>query len=228
MAEPGRRAQDRHTGVVHRDNADAHENTAEHEPERGRLAGGDHKKPDCGDPDCDDKGKKCQTKIITNGHRHKEGEHGDEVHRPNPASHGNCSRRKPSQPCPPLRDPDAAAEVKCGVGGKTRNRKRECDEVWIVGADNLHFLNRTVLQHPFAWHFVVTITNYLQWSQEGTKKVQNIVCPQRPTTRNGGERRAISGCRWAGPAARWATVSTYPSHRSTDLSRRKSTAKVAC
>jgi hypothetical protein len=30
-------------------------------------------------------------------------------------------------------------------------------------------LNRTVLQHPFAGHFVVTIPNQLQWSQEDTK-----------------------------------------------------------
>src|SRR5882672_1499141 len=121
-----------------------------------RSAVADHKKPDCGDPDCDDKGKKCQTKIITNGHWHKEGEHRDEVHRPNPASHGNCSRGKPGQPCPPSRDPDAATEVKCGVGGKTRNRKRECDEVWIVGADDVHWLK----PHLSCITLVLAFSNY--------------------------------------------------------------------
>src|SRR5262245_65808128 len=108
------------------------------------MAHTNNKKPECGDPDCDDKGKKCQTKIISYGHRHKEGEHRDEVHRPDPASHGNCSRREPSQPCPPSRDPDAATEVECGIGRKTRDPKRERDEVWVVDADDGHWIRPCV------------------------------------------------------------------------------------
>src|SRR5262245_43195572 len=129
---------------MHRGNTDAHENTAECELEFGRPAGADYKKAESGDPDCDDEGKQRQTKIITNGHRYGEGEHRDEMHRPDPASHGNCSRREPSQHCPPSRDPDAATEVECGVGRKTRNRKRERDEIWIVGTDDGHWLKLCV------------------------------------------------------------------------------------
>src|SRR5579871_868530 len=99
------------------------------------------KKADPSHPDCDAKRKQRQTNVKTNGHRHKEGEHGDEMHRPNPASHGNCSRGKPGKPCPPTRHSDAAAEVERGVGRKTRNRKREHDDIWIVGACYGHRLN---------------------------------------------------------------------------------------
>jgi hypothetical protein len=108
------------------------------------LAGADHKKAESGDPDCDDEGKQRQTKIITDGHRHDEGEHSDEMHRPNPASHCCCSRRKPGQPRPPSRAPDAATKVERGVGRKTRNRYRERDEIWIVGADDGHGSNSAV------------------------------------------------------------------------------------
>src|SRR5215831_14662236 len=125
---------------MHRDDTDAHENAAECELEFGHPAGANHEKAESGDPDCDDERQQRQTKIITDGHRHDEGEHSDEMHRPNPASHCNCRGRQPSRPCPPRRAPDAAAKVECGVRRKTRNRYRERDEVWMVGADDGHWL----------------------------------------------------------------------------------------
>jgi hypothetical protein len=144
VADVGWHAHGRHAGVVHRDNADAHENTAKDALGRGHFAGADHEKAESGDPDGDAERKKRQTQIITDRHRHDEGEHADEVHRPNPASHGNGSRRKPHQLCPPSRVLDAATEVECGVGRETRNRYRERDEVWIVGADDGHWLKLCV------------------------------------------------------------------------------------
>ena len=144
----------RHAGIVHRHDADPHEQSAEDELQQRRLARADDVEPAAGDGDRDQQRKNRQARIITDRHRHHEGEHGDEMHRPDAAAHRERRGREPRMPHPAMRGPDAAAEIQRRIRRKAGDREGERDEVGVVCAGYGHGIDH-------AWN---NFPNLTEWS----------------------------------------------------------------
>ena len=136
IAQPCRHAHRRHAGVVHRDDPDSHEQAAERQLKRRRLAGPDHVEADAGHRDGYQERQDRQPEIEADRHRHEEGEHGDEMHRPDAAAHGDRGGRQPAAACPAGRRPDSAGKVERGVGCKGGHRIGQRDQIRVIGPGN--------------------------------------------------------------------------------------------
>jgi hypothetical protein len=61
-----------------------------------------------------------------------EGQHADEMHGPDAATHGSCSGSKPGAAGSPGSGPHPGREVKRGVGGERGDQDRQRDQNGIV------------------------------------------------------------------------------------------------
>jgi hypothetical protein len=127
-----------HAGVMHRHDAQAHEQAAQGELEVRRPACADHVEADAGDGHGDEQRECREAQVEAHRHRHDEGQHGDEMHRPDAAAHGDRRDGEPAAARQALRHPHPAAEVERGVRGKACHQDRQRDEIEIVGADDGH------------------------------------------------------------------------------------------
>src|SRR5438552_691087 len=100
---------------MHRDNAKSHEDAAENEMKRRGALATDDVKAAAG---CDDRYYEREdghSDVVGHRNRHFEREHGDEVHRPYAASHGDRGRRQPHVTRKSPGAPHALAEIEGGV-----------------------------------------------------------------------------------------------------------------
>jgi hypothetical protein len=126
---------------VHRRNADAHDDAGD---DQHRPAGGpapDQPEAQSGDGDGQSEGEQGEADVVIHVHRHAEGQHGDEVHGPDAAAHGDCCRGEPEAVGPAPRGLHAAGEIERRVGREGGDQNREGDQNVVVGAGNGH--------HPF-------------------------------------------------------------------------------
>ncbi len=128
-----------HAGVVHGDDAEADEASAEKKNFRRRLFATDGVKPDAGDENGDDERQGRQRDVVAHVHpRHAEGEHRHEVHRPDAAAHRDRGCREPRVAGPARRGSDAAGEIESRIGGRGGDQNGERDERRIVCSGDGH------------------------------------------------------------------------------------------
>ena len=129
----------RHAGVVHGDDAEADEASAEEEDFRRRLFATDGVKPDAGDENGDDERQGRQRDVVAHVHpRHAEGEHRHEVHRPDAAAHRDRGCREPGVAGPARRGSDAAGEIESRIGSRGGDQNGERDERRVVCSGDGH------------------------------------------------------------------------------------------
>jgi hypothetical protein len=129
----------RHAGVVHGDDAEADEASAEEEDFRCRLFATDGVKPDAGDENGDDERQGRQRDVVAHVHpRHAEGEHRHEVHRPDAPAHRDRGRREPRVAGPARRGSDAAGEIESRIGSRGGDQNGQRDKRRIVCSGHGH------------------------------------------------------------------------------------------
>ena len=91
----------RHAQVMHAGDSEPHEQAGGEDtrPVRAGVGDDDEGRPGHGDGDHQRQG--SQTQVVGDGHPGIEGEHGDEVHRPDAQAHGDGGRGKPPGPARP-------------------------------------------------------------------------------------------------------------------------------
>src|SRR6202171_411290 len=100
---------------MHGDNSKSHEDAAENEVKRRFALATDYVKAAAGYKDRYHERKDGQSDVVGHRYRHAEGEHGDEVHRPYPASHCDCGRQKPHATRKSPGEPRVTTEIEGGV-----------------------------------------------------------------------------------------------------------------
>src|SRR6266853_3211745 len=73
-----------------------------------------------------------QADVVGYRHRHDEGEHADEMHRPYSASHRDRGRHQPYAAREAAGDPRVSAEIEGGVRGEGGDEGGENDEIRIM------------------------------------------------------------------------------------------------
>src|ERR1700736_4157738 len=123
---------------MHGGNAKSHKDPAENEAKRRCALATDDVKAAAGYENRHYERKGSQSDVIGHRYRHGEGEHGDEVHRPYPASHYDRGRHQPhaTRKCPGGRH--APAKIKGGVRREGGDQNGKSDEIRIVRSGNDH------------------------------------------------------------------------------------------
>ncbi|MNE17204.1 hypothetical protein D3C80_1101780 [compost metagenome] len=108
----------RHAGVVHGSDARAHDQRA-----KGQLPGRqarlvDQPQGEAGRQYANEQRQQRDGQVITQFDRQTEGEHADEVHRPDSHAHGQGTARRPQVYSPALGRGDTPGQVQCGVRSK--------------------------------------------------------------------------------------------------------------
>ena len=122
----------RHAGVVHGRNTGAHHGTARQHAARFGAAAAHPSEADPRHGDGDDERQDREADFVADRHRHLEGEHADEMHRPDPAAQRD---RGGSHPRPAHRRGRAAhapAQIQRRVGSENGDGDREGDEGRVV------------------------------------------------------------------------------------------------
>ncbi|MCY1282270.1 hypothetical protein D9M70_311020 [compost metagenome] len=73
--------------------------------------------------------------VVAEVDRQVEGEHADEVHRPDAHAHGEGAAGQPQGNRAARRGRDAAGHVECGVGSENGDDQGENDQDFVVAAD---------------------------------------------------------------------------------------------
>ena len=107
-----------HADVMHGDNPESHQDAAENEAKRRCALVPDDVEAAAGYGNRHHEGKDGQVDVVGHRHRHAEGEHGDEVHRPYSASHGDRGRHQPQATRKSAGDPHVRGEIEGGVRGE--------------------------------------------------------------------------------------------------------------
>jgi hypothetical protein len=122
----------RHVGIMHRGNAKSHEDAAENELQRRRAPAAEDIKCAAGDDDRHQQRNRGGYDIVGHWYRHDEGEHANEVHRPDSASHRDRGRYQPDVTRNSPSDPHVPTEIEGGVGREGCDQYGQRDEICIV------------------------------------------------------------------------------------------------
>src|SRR5258705_6925736 len=123
---------------MHGDNAQSHEDAAENKAKRRCALATDDVKGAAGYEDRHYERKGGKSDVVGHGYRNDEGEHGDEVHRPYPASHCDRGRHQPHATRKSPGGRHAPAEVEGGVRREGGDKNGKSDEIRIVCSGNDH------------------------------------------------------------------------------------------
>jgi len=123
--------------------AEPHEDAAEDEAGARYARATDDVEAAAREQDRQQEGKDGQADIVGHRHRQHEGEHGDEVHRPYAASHGERGRRQPDAVRGPavrgsLGQLYAVAEIQGRVRREASDQDGQGSEIRIVCSGNDH------------------------------------------------------------------------------------------
>src|ERR1700731_3124180 len=123
---------------MHGGNAKSHEDAAENEGKRRCALATNYVKAAAGYEDRHQERKGGQPDVVGHRYRHDEGEHADEVHRPNSASHCDRSRYQPDATRKSLGGPHVPAETEGGVRREAGDQNGQSDEIRIICSGNDH------------------------------------------------------------------------------------------
>ena len=126
----------RHAGVVHRRHADTHEWARDQQGPRAGASASHPGEGGGGHADGDQQRQECQAEVVCGGQPHLEGEHADEVHRPDAPAHRHRRARSPGPARTDVRPAHPRAEVERCVGREHRDDDGERDEERIVSGVN--------------------------------------------------------------------------------------------
>ncbi|MNE29626.1 hypothetical protein D3C80_1231160 [compost metagenome] len=130
-----------HAGVMHAADTRAHDQRPQAQlgPGQARLA--DQPQGKTGRQPGDQQRQKRQGQVVAQRDRQAEGEHADEVHRPDAEPHRQCATADPQVHRPALGGGDASGQVECGIGSKNGHTER-----------NQHQRRRVTTDQHLAFH----------------------------------------------------------------------------
>ena len=130
----GRAAHGSHADIVHGRNPAAHDHAACDSLPDTHLRPADHEQRHPRGRDRPQQRKRHSGKMISNRHRHGQGEHADIVHRPDSQAHRRRSCAQPDGSHAAVRRGYASREIERGIGSKHRQHNGERHQPVVVAA----------------------------------------------------------------------------------------------
>ncbi len=122
-----------HAGVVHAGDAEAHQHAAGHQPGRREPCMGCRDQCQIRRADPEPERTSGRREVVAERNRQREGEHRDEVHRPDPDTERRGAAQPPRVPQTCRRQQeDAAGQIERGVRRQHRDGERDGDQPKIV------------------------------------------------------------------------------------------------
>jgi hypothetical protein len=147
IAEARRHAHRRHAGVVHGDDTDPSEDAAAENGGPRPMPVKDDEQSQAGNDDRDHQRQQRRPHVIGDDHAEPEGEHGDEMHRPDAAAHGHRAGQPPAGLRPAARLAHPAGQVERGEGRQNGDGNRQRHEPGVVVTVQRSIRQAVVFKH---------------------------------------------------------------------------------
>jgi hypothetical protein len=132
IAEGGAHQHRLHAGVMHDDDADAGDQAGQQQPHGFQRAESDQRIAGTDRDDREQHRGRGPDEVIGDRDRHREGQHGDEMHRPDAAAQGDRRAAQPEQPGAAGGVADPPGEIQRGEGGEDGNHAGQSDQPRVV------------------------------------------------------------------------------------------------